>query len=136
METRPEALVSLTIPSRPEYVCVVRLAISGVASRMDFSYDDIEDLKLAVAEACNTVMEDLGPLRDQSQVAIQCAIQEDSLTIHVCGVRPTPAGLRAAPWTPEEDLSLLLMRSLMDEVQLQRDERGGPCIRMIKRAVR
>jgi len=136
METRPEDFVSLTIPSRPEYVCVVRLAISGVASRMAFSYDDIEDLKLAVAEACNTVMEDLGPLQDQGQVAIQCAIQEAGLTIHVCGVGSTQVGSKEAPWTPEEDLSLLLMRSLVDEVQFQRDDRGGPCIRMSKWAAR
>ena len=35
--SQPEAIVELSIPSRPEYVGVARLAILGVASRMRFS---------------------------------------------------------------------------------------------------
>jgi serine/threonine-protein kinase RsbW len=48
--------IALQIPSDAEYVRVVRLAVIGVASRMAFSYDDIEDIKLAVSEACNNAI--------------------------------------------------------------------------------
>jgi serine/threonine-protein kinase RsbW len=48
--------VRITIPSRAEYVRVVRLAILGMASRMAFSYNDVEDIKLAVSEACNNAI--------------------------------------------------------------------------------
>ncbi len=51
---KPE--IALQIPSDAEYVRVVRLAVIGVASRMAFSYDDIEDIKLAVSEACNNAI--------------------------------------------------------------------------------
>ena len=51
----PDSIV-LHIPSRPEYVRVVRLTLMGIASRMEFSYDDVEDMKLAVAEACNNAI--------------------------------------------------------------------------------
>ena len=52
-----EAVVELTIPGKPEYVGVARLAILGVASRMRFSYDEVEDIRLAVGEACTTAIE-------------------------------------------------------------------------------
>ena len=51
----PNTIV-LHIPSRPEYVRVVRLALLGIASRMEFSFDDVEDMKLAVSEACNNAI--------------------------------------------------------------------------------
>src|SRR2546427_2971271 len=43
--------IDLKIPGRPEYVVVVRLTAAAVAGRMGLSYDDIEDLKVAVGEA-------------------------------------------------------------------------------------
>ncbi len=51
----PDSIV-LHIPSRPEYVRVVRLTLLGIASRMEFSFDDVEDMKLAVSEACNNAI--------------------------------------------------------------------------------
>jgi anti-sigma regulatory factor (Ser/Thr protein kinase) len=52
----PDEDISLRIPSNAEYVRVVRLAVTGIASRMPFSYEDIEDIKLAVSEACNNAI--------------------------------------------------------------------------------
>src|SRR2546428_10669495 len=42
--------IDLKIPGRPDYVVVVRLTAAAVAGRMGLSYDDIEDLKVAVGE--------------------------------------------------------------------------------------
>ena len=56
----------------PEFVRVVRLAVMGVASRMPFSYDDIEDIKLAVSEACNNAILHARVPFDQAQIALGC----------------------------------------------------------------
>jgi serine/threonine-protein kinase RsbW len=42
--------VSVRIPASPEYVQVVRLIAAGLAARLHFTIDDIEDLKIAVDE--------------------------------------------------------------------------------------
>lgn len=42
--------VSIRIPASPEYLQVVRLIAAGLASRLGFTLDDIEDLKIAVDE--------------------------------------------------------------------------------------
>src|SRR5437899_10439858 len=48
--------IELKIPGRPDYVVVVRLTAAAVAGRMGLSYDDIEDLKVAVGEACSAAI--------------------------------------------------------------------------------
>lgn len=44
--------IVLTLPAKAEYILTVRMLMSSVASRMDFSVDTIEDIKAGAAEAC------------------------------------------------------------------------------------
>jgi serine/threonine-protein kinase RsbW len=44
--------VSLRLPANTAYVSVLRTAAAGLASRLNFTLDDIEDLRIAVDEAC------------------------------------------------------------------------------------
>src|SRR2546426_6114999 len=53
--------IDLKIPGRPDYVVVVRLTAAAVAGRMGLSYDDIEDLKVAVGGAGSAPILNRGP---------------------------------------------------------------------------
>ena len=44
--------VSLRLPADSAYLAVLRTAAAGMASRLNFTLDDIEDLRIAVDEAC------------------------------------------------------------------------------------
>ena len=44
--------IEMRLPASAEYVSLIRLTLSGVFSRAGASYDDIEDSKIAVSEAC------------------------------------------------------------------------------------
>lgn len=44
-------IIYLELPAKPEYVSTARLTTSAVANRMDFCVDDLDDLKVAVAES-------------------------------------------------------------------------------------
>ncbi len=44
--------VELRVPATGAYVSVLRTATAGLAARLDFTVDDIEDLRIAVDEAC------------------------------------------------------------------------------------
>jgi serine/threonine-protein kinase RsbW len=48
--------IVIQIPAHPRWVRTVRLAAAGVASGLNFSVEDIEDIKLAIAEACNNAI--------------------------------------------------------------------------------
>jgi serine/threonine-protein kinase RsbW len=45
-------VVSLRLPALGAYLSVLRTATASLASRLDFTIDDIEDLRIAVDEAC------------------------------------------------------------------------------------
>jgi hypothetical protein len=49
--------VHLTVPAALEYVRIVRLTASGVASRLGFDVDEIENLRVAIDELANTAIE-------------------------------------------------------------------------------
>ena len=53
----PRADVELRLPADSAYVSVLRTTSAGLAARLDFTLDDIEDLRMAVGEACALVLE-------------------------------------------------------------------------------
>ena len=44
--------VRLVVPAEPEYLRLVRLTAAGLASRLGFTFDEVEDLRIAVDELC------------------------------------------------------------------------------------
>jgi serine/threonine-protein kinase RsbW len=48
--------VELRLPADSAYVSVLRTTSAGLAARLDFTLDDIEDLRMAVGEACALVL--------------------------------------------------------------------------------
>jgi serine/threonine-protein kinase RsbW len=57
----PTDHVELRVPASSAYVSVLRTAAAGLAARLDFTVDDIEDLRIAVDEACAVIL----PLADE-----------------------------------------------------------------------
>jgi serine/threonine-protein kinase RsbW len=51
-----KADVSLRVPADGAYVSVLRTMTAGLAARLDFTVDDIEDLRIAVGEACALIL--------------------------------------------------------------------------------
>ncbi len=53
---RTRADVELRLPADSAYVSVLRTTTAGLAARLDFPIDDIEDLRIAVGEASAMVL--------------------------------------------------------------------------------
>jgi serine/threonine-protein kinase RsbW len=128
------AYVELKIPCRPEYVGVARLAILGIASRMKFYYDEVEDVRLAVGEACTTSV-DWAQRNNKSDtyINLKSHITPEKLTVEIID--------QAGPHNPElvdnvsepENIGALLVTLLVDEVEMTSDETGTR-VRMVKYA--
>ena len=52
--SRPD--IDITVPADGAYLSVLRIAAAGLAARLDFTLDDIEDLRVAVDEACSILL--------------------------------------------------------------------------------
>ena len=130
------ACVDLKFPCRPEYVGVARLAILGVASRMRFSYDDVEDIRLAVGEACTTSVEwaERNGKAD-TDIMMHSEIGEDSLVIDIfdqAGERKDDGRENESDQEPE-NIGALLITLLVDEVEVVPHDEGTH-VRMVKHA--
>jgi serine/threonine-protein kinase RsbW len=60
----PRDVVQLKLPAAGAYLSVLRTATAGLASRLDFTIDDIEDLRIAVDEACAMLLAQAVPGAD------------------------------------------------------------------------
>ncbi|QSX09706.1 ATP-binding protein [Alkalibacter rhizosphaerae] len=127
--------ISLTLPGVPEYVSVARLTLSGVASRMGFNVDAIEDLKVAVSEACTNAMKH-GCLVPKDQYHVDYIVSDKTLIIDVCdkgrGFMVSDIGEPDLGNPRENGLGLYIIRTLMDEVEVTSSNEKGTVVRMIK----
>lgn len=53
----PDDFVEVSIPADGAYLSVLRTATAGLAARLDFTLDEIEDLRIAVDEACAMLLQ-------------------------------------------------------------------------------
>lgn len=133
------SVVELKIPSQPEFVGVARLTILGVASRMPFTYDEVEDIRLAVGEACTTAVERARRAnKPESEISITSEIAGDKLTIKVMDNAGPAPEMPEAPEKSEpaeldeQGLGALLMELLVDEFKVESTPEGGTLVCMVK----
>lgn len=70
--------ITLTLPALVPYARVARLAITGLASRNGFSYDEVEDLRIAIGEVFGVLVESLPAVE---RLRFTCRIHPDALEV-------------------------------------------------------
>ncbi len=142
-EPQPCLPVELTVPSDPKWLTVVRLTVSGVAARLGASYEDVDDIKVAVSEACTNVIDHaFGDEECETAVIrVSCVPGDEEITISVqdegCGF-DLDAAKTVDETNPEQEggLGLFLIRKLMDDMEVVSRPGGGTKVVMVKRFAR
>ena len=106
--------IRLTVPAALEYVRIVRLTASGVASRLGFDVEEIEDLRVAVDELASLVVESA----DGGDLSVQFAVQDNALRIE--GDAALAAG--RADNARVDDLTAQILAAVVDEWDLSTTE--------------
>lgn len=134
--------VELRLPNRPEFVAVARLTVAAIATRLAFDINDIEDIKVAVAEACTNAIEHGCPSTQCAEmIALRFEIGDESLTVTVedtgDGFNPDTVtrqrGGHGTATLTERGLGMLLIEALMDDVEFSSTPERGTQVRMMKR---
>jgi serine/threonine-protein kinase RsbW len=79
--------VQVTLPASSAYLSVLRTATAGLAARLDFTLDEIEDLRIAVDEACAMLLPQAAP---GAELSCTFVLESDGLLITVSA--PTTRG--------------------------------------------
>jgi serine/threonine-protein kinase RsbW len=124
-------MVELRLPCKAEWVAVARLAIAGIASRLAYTVADVEDLKLAVAEACTNRIrhadgaETIVIAAEVGATEVCITVRDEGSSTHIATV-PSVADAR------EDRLGIVLIQSLMDSADYHVDPDGGVVLVMRK----
>ncbi|MEV0805843.1 ATP-binding protein [Micromonospora sp. NPDC050200] len=78
--TTEDDVVHLTVPADGGYLGVLRTATAGLAARLQFALDEIEDLRIAVDEACAML---LAIATRDAELECRFSVTEDALTVEV-----------------------------------------------------
>jgi serine/threonine-protein kinase RsbW len=129
-----EEVLELEIPARPEFVALVRLVVSSVAStRRVLAEERIDDVKLAVSEACTNAIEAHGALHVDDHVVVRLMEGDDRLQVLIDdrgrGFDPDSLPEHPPVTDPERlnferGLGIPLIRTLVDEVDFDSGPEG------------
>jgi serine/threonine-protein kinase RsbW len=117
--------VSIRIPALPAYLQVVRLIAAGLASRLKFTLDEIEDLKIGVDELAAYVT---GKQGREGTLEIRFVVLEDGLEIHGEGHLARDEKVR----TELTQFSRVILDSVSDFATLQQSD-GMPTFDLLKK---
>lgn len=123
--TGDDDVVLLTVPASGLYFGVLRTATAGLAARLQFTLDEIEDLRIAVDEACAMLL-----ALASIDAELSCKFTIDGVTLTVeASVHTARRGI-ALP--SRESFAWQVLSALTDEVSARTD---GPyaTIRLTKR---
>ena len=121
-EQPDDGSVALTVPARPEFLRLVRLAAADSGARADLSIEDVEDLRIAVDELTYALIGDSPANRP---VTLRFRVSPGRVEIEgECRTPDAPA--------PISDLSRAIVGRVVDEHELSFDD-GSRRFRLVKR---
>ena len=129
-------ILKLMVPGKPEYVRTVRLAVSSLADNAGFDIEAVEDIKVAVSEACSNIVCH-GEADKENVYKVICEILNDRIEILVedeAGGYDTRKYIEPQVGQIKEGgLGIFIIKALMDEVDILSELGVGTRIRMIKK---
>ncbi|HEY6836162.1 MAG TPA: ATP-binding protein [Gaiellaceae bacterium] len=127
--------VRLTIPAKPEYITLGRLALTAIAGVHPVTDETLYDLKLALTEACTNSVRHAYENGREGNVEIVYELEPDRLVVEVgdegSGFKPLEAD-GSGDELEEGGLGIEIIRALADEVEIGPREEGGSRLRFVK----
>jgi serine/threonine-protein kinase RsbW len=116
--------ISIKIPASPEYLQVVRLVAAGLAARLSFTLEDIEDLKIAVDELSAYIT---GAHGRSGTLAVSFTLHDDRIQISGTGEYTQRYELR----TELTEFSRMILETVSDSAELSASD-GKPTFSLVK----
>lgn len=108
--------IHLQIPIKAEFVSIARLTASGIANRIGFDIDTIDDIKVAISEVLGKIIEKNA---SAGSMNMEFVCSEKSLSITVKVMNRDLSDLFS---DNKDKIALSIISSLMDEIKLEKQE--------------
>ncbi|MEW5705312.1 MAG: ATP-binding protein [Actinomycetota bacterium] len=128
--------IELKIPAKPEYVSIARLIAAAFAGLLGFDSEAVDDIKIAISEACTSAIIHLHKQAEDEEklidVLLYVAANKLLLDIKYSLREVTPLEKTAAQLY-DRDLGMSVLTSLMDKVEIIKVKGNGVIIRLLKK---
>lgn len=121
-----EATITLRVPADGSHLVLARAAVSAICAQLDFPVDRLDDVRLAVDEACSLLLADTAP---GSSLDLQMIIRPPS-TLDIT----VTARLRHRWLPPRRSFSWTVLQALVDDVSTRASRNGRAVLRLRIRA--
>lgn len=118
--------LELSLPARAENVAVVRHVLGGVGDVLGLHPEVLDDMRLAVSEACANVVVHAYP-EDEGLLVVQVHTHPDTVDVRV---RDHGTGMAPRTDSPGLGVGLPLIASLARTLELSAPSTGGTEVRM------
>ena len=115
----PDRYVELSLPAEKDMMLLVRLAASGVLARSGVTVDRLDDLKMAVEEACCCMIDQIG---ENSRIRLRFDLEENRLSFTCSAADGCSAGKALDP--AEREVAVCILESLVDSAEADVCEDG------------
>ena len=113
------------MPAAPEFLRISRIMAAGVASRVGFTLDEVEDIRIAIDEVCFSMV---GARGRAGTISLRYVLDDDELVVE--GTGRFSDGLGNEPAVSA--LSKQILAAVVDECELSAGAEG-PRFRLVKR---
>ena len=101
--------VRLTVPAKPEYIVLTRLALSAVCRLTSLEPEDVADLKLAVTEAATAFVGE----HSEEQLTCGFELEDQRLVLEIGGPHSATVS------EEEQELGQAIIRATVDECEFR-----------------
>lgn len=125
----PQDTITLTVPASAEYARTVRMTAAALVARMPFTYDEVEDVRMAAEEAFIYAVD---TLPEDADVTFQFLLRGTEVEMGVM--------LGGTPDVSDEEVerratyASFILQSVCDSCELASDADGRMFLRLLKRA--
>jgi len=130
-------MVELEIPPRSAYVGVVRLAVASLGRSLDLDDEAVDDLKIAVSEACTNAVMSNKEAGSNDPVSVKWSVDPGRIVVEVSDrgtiyeSRGDDDSLSSGGIGARVTMSVAMLSSLVDDFKITPLPDGGSCARLV-----
>ena len=125
----------MSIPAGTAYVGIIRLAVASLARSAGFDEERVDDIRIAVSEACTNAVLAHEEAGTQDPITVAWEEAADRIVVQVQDRVGTPAGEGVSPqdsqgFSSRMVMSVALLQEMADELTIEAGESGGTTARL------